>query len=417
MLTQAQRAQLAASIASSAAYTESERLTTVAAIERAMTARAYGSCKLPLRGSEVERLLPEIASLMCGTPTTPRLCTTVKRFIWGVRTLLGSHREYSMEQSTAAQQRWTLKHEITHLAPEEARHLTQDQAERLEEIAPGICLASVQMVLAATDPVDAPLMSFREVDSIEWLIQRIAMFMFLRRLEKWSMRSCTLKRRAYSWSFNGVDYEIYEVPQQRMWHIRVKPLVTYQQLVDAAPLDFSKKGNSPPLFTPEQRLAMQKILMNTTAHIAERDIPDLEPEQLRHKISRMRAVTALHLCMANAQREVRSCPRGDHALAEKTSQPIVHAVDIRDPAALFHGLADVMFNGAIRGWSLDSGVYSWTTPDRIAYSFYESIGVWYIRYDLPKPVTRTPPQVVSPDIVRDIAASFYARLRLLEDSR
>jgi hypothetical protein len=256
--------------------------------------------------------------------------------------------------------------------------LAPEQAARLEAMAPGICLDTVRRALAAdgtASPEGELLMDFREVDSVERLIQRIAEAMSPLGIDGWSIRSCTPERQAYSWfcKRDGTDYEVHERRAQRQWFLRVKPRLTYRQIVRAAPPDFAPSDRFAAPFDQPQRLAMQRVLMTTTALIAERDIPRADPDQRRHAIGRIRAVTSLFLCATNARR------RPLHPAP--SAHPVVRADDVMDEPALFRGLADAMSRGCVADWRSDADGYSWTTAGSpVRFEFYRTLAaVWYIR--------------------------------------
>ena len=212
MLSAEQKAHLAAMLASCGVCTHTENPRVVDAVERAMDARVHGAVRLPMRGPSVEPMLSVIATVLCGTSSG--------RYTWACTTPAGTRRTFTARSDPP---NWRLTYEVTVLAPEDARVLTPEQARHLEQIAPGIELGSVQKALEATEPVDLFLMHYREVDSIEWLIQRIAMAMFLPKLQNWYIASSSRHAHSYHWAFNGMAYEIYAKHPQRRWHIRASP--------------------------------------------------------------------------------------------------------------------------------------------------------------------------------------------------
>ena len=218
MLSPEQRAHLTATLASSGACTHTENPRVVDAVEQVMDARVHGAVRLPMRGPSVEAMLAVIASVMCGTPTTPT--ESNGRYVWARTTPAGTRRTFI---ARSVPPNWLLAHEVTVLAPEDARTLTPEQARQLERIAPGIDLGSVQRALAAAEPVDLYLMPLREVDSVEWLIQRVAMTMFTPRLQNWYIASSARQSHSYHWTHAGVAYEVYVNHAQRRWYIRAHP--------------------------------------------------------------------------------------------------------------------------------------------------------------------------------------------------
>ena len=357
-------------------------------VERAATARVYGCVKLPLYGS-------------AAAGTAQRLMDVMRAWEKSRRT--GSTREYHIRTGQNKTQ-WEIVYEIVQLDPAESRRLDSEQEARLKAIAPGICLDNVRRVLEATGPVDVLLMNFMIDDSTEWMIQRIAMTLFVAHLEAWSIRSCTPGRQAYSWRFNGNEYEIYQDRAQRQWRIRIKEKLTYKQIVEQAPLDLCKDPGS--VFSKEQRLAMQKILMLGTTYATERDMPITDMIFRRNRDARVRVIQALSRVMQTAKRAVRT----GHVEHHQDDCVVIAAEDVLDDYGfLFHDLAAVIERGGPKKWVDADEAYAWTNSDGITFTFYLHNTYWFLKLDM-----SDPPSTHMAGLFSDLAVSFHARLSALE---
>ena len=385
MLTPTQRGQLLELLAVDARDCLPQVLQ---AVERAATARVYGCVKLPLYGSAAAGTAQGIGDVMRA---------------WEKSRRTGSTRQYQIRTGPNKTQ-WEIVYEIAQLDPVESRRLDSEQETRLKAISPGISLDSVRRVLEATGPVDVLLMDFMIDDSTEWLIQRIAMTLFVAHLEAWSIRSCTPGRQAYSWRFNGNEYEIYQDRAQRQWRIRIKERHTYEQIVELAPLDLLKDPGT--VFSKEQRLAMQKILMLGTTYVTERDMPITDMIFRRNRGARVRVIQALSSAMQTAKRAVRT-GRVEH---HQDDCVVIAAEDVLDDCGvLFHDLAAVIERGEPKKWIKTDEAYAWTNSDGITFTFYLHNTYWSLKLDM-----GDPPSTHMAGLFRDLAASFHARLSALE---
>jgi hypothetical protein len=315
------------------------------AIEHAMTARVYGRTKLPLYGREAAPMLRNVAAIMQGET---RECTD--GFTWDC-----PPRRYCM---LMRQQQWVLTHEITALTVEEAAHLTQEQITHLQATAPGVHIDSVRRILAATAATDLPLVPFWECDSLEWAVHRLAMIAFIRDLPKWSTRSWRLGRQAYTWEFNGNEYEIYEDRERRQYRIRLKPRVPYEQIVDSAVRRDSMKG------------ALLRLIMLHTVFIAERDVPRNDWRALERAAARRHMLRVIDIVLG--------CPprvQHWHFIFDK---------EITHRQKLFGGLARVMAGGPPSDWHESPTRFSWrlSATARLSFDLLPETGRWVFGYTL-----------------------------------